>query len=70
MSEARLVGERERAIHLLRSGYRVKEVASALGRSVSWVKKWRRRHASEAPDNATDGASRSADTERAGSGPR
>jgi len=45
MSEAKLVHERERAIHLLRSGYRVSEVASALGRSVSWVRKWRHRHA-------------------------
>ena len=43
MSEAKLVGERERAIHLLRSGCRVKEVASVLERSVSWVMKWQRR---------------------------
>jgi len=47
MSEAKLVGEREQAIHLLRSGYQVKEVASALGRSASWVRKWRGRHAQD-----------------------
>jgi len=46
MSEAKLVEDRERAIHLLRSGYRVKEVAAALGRSVSWVMKWHRRYRS------------------------
>lgn len=44
MSEAKLVSERERAIHLLRGGYRVSEVANAIGRSVAWVRKWRRRH--------------------------
>lgn len=47
MSEAKLVSERERAIHLLRSGYRVSEVASALGRSTSWVRKWRQRYEAE-----------------------
>lgn len=47
MSEAKLIGERERAIHLLRSGYLVKEVASALGRSTSWVRKWRGRYATD-----------------------
>ena len=45
MSEAKLVGEREQAIHLLRKGYQVKEVANALGRSASWVRKWRQCHA-------------------------
>jgi transposase InsO family protein len=47
MSEAKLVSGREQAIHLLRSGYQVKEVASALGRSASWVRKWRGRHAQD-----------------------
>jgi transposase len=47
MSEAKLVGEREQAMHLLRRGYQVKEVASALGRSASWVRKWRGRHAQD-----------------------
>lgn len=45
MSVAKLVGERAQAMHLLRSDYRVKEAASALGRSASWVRKWRRRYA-------------------------
>ena len=47
MSEAKMVGEREQAIHQLRSGYGAKEVANGLGRSESWVKKWRRRYVAE-----------------------
>jgi len=47
MSEAKLVGEREQAIHFLRSGYQVKDVASALRRSASWVRKWRERYAQD-----------------------
>lgn len=47
MSEAKLVNERERAMHMLRSGYRVSEVASALGRSAAWVRKWRQRYKDE-----------------------
>jgi transposase len=47
MSETKLVNERERALHMLRGGYRVRDVASALGRSAGWVRKWRRRHADE-----------------------
>jgi|Deesub1362B_J571_1020462.scaffolds.fasta_scaffold07838_2 transposase len=39
--------EREKAIHLLRSGLSVKEVAQALGRSESWVRKWRKRFEEE-----------------------
>lgn len=38
--------EREKAIHLLRSGLSV-EVAQALGRSESWVRKWRKRFEEE-----------------------
>ena len=36
--------EREQAIHLLRSGRSVKEVAKILCRSEAWVRKWRRRY--------------------------
>lgn len=35
-----LVSERESAIHLLRAGHRVSEVAQRLGRSDRWVRKW------------------------------
>lgn len=35
-----LIAERQSAIHLLRAGKSVKEVASALGRSERWVRKW------------------------------
>jgi len=43
MSEEVLQAERERAIHLLRSGHPVPEVAEILGRSERWVRKWRKR---------------------------
>ncbi|RMH40847.1 MAG: hypothetical protein D6694_09615 [Gammaproteobacteria bacterium] len=42
-----LVHERQRAIHLLRAGRSVGEVAQALGRSERWVRKWRRRFREE-----------------------
>ena len=47
MSEEVLKAERERAIHLLRSGHSVPEVAEALGRSERWVRKWRKRFEQE-----------------------
>ncbi len=42
-----LVHERQRAIHLLRAGQSVGEVAQALGRSERWVRKWRQRFRKE-----------------------
>ena len=47
MSEEGLQAQRERAIHLLRRGRSVSEVAQALGRSERWVRKWRRRFEEE-----------------------
>ena len=47
MSEEVLQAERERAIHLLRSGHPVPQVAEVLGRSERWVRKWRRRFQKE-----------------------
>lgn len=44
MDERILYHEREQAIHLLRSGYSVKEVAEILGRTEQWVRKWRKRY--------------------------
>jgi transposase len=42
-----LLHERQRAIHLLRAGRHVSEVARALGRSERWVRKWRKRYDEE-----------------------
>ena len=42
-----LQSERETAIHLLRAGHSVKEVAQELERSERWVRKWRARFAAE-----------------------
>lgn len=42
-----LVHERHRAIHLLRAGQSVSEVAQALGRSERWVRKWWKRFQEE-----------------------
>jgi len=42
-----LLHERQRAIHLLRAGRQVGEVAQALGRSERWVRKWRKRYEEE-----------------------
>ncbi len=47
MNEEVLQAERERAIHLLRSGHPVPEVAGILGRSERWVRKWRKRFEEE-----------------------
>jgi len=47
MDERILRHEREQAIHLLRSGRSVKEVAEILERSEVWVRKWRRRYQEE-----------------------
>jgi len=41
---ATLDEERRLAIHLLRSGQAAAEVTDAVGRSVQWVRKWRRRY--------------------------
>lgn len=41
---ATLDEERRLAIHGLRSGQAAAEVAAAVGRSVQWVRKWRRRY--------------------------
>jgi transposase InsO family protein len=38
----KLEAEREQAIHLLRAGLGTQEVATQLGRSPQWVRKWRR----------------------------
>jgi len=42
-----LQAERESAIHMLRTGHSVKEVAQTLGRSERWVRKWRARFETE-----------------------
>lgn len=47
MNEEVLRAERERAIHLLRSGHPVSAVAHILDRSERWVRKWRRRFEEE-----------------------
>jgi transposase len=47
MDERILRHEREQAIHLIRSGRKVKEVAEILHRSEQWVRKWRRRYEAE-----------------------
>jgi transposase InsO family protein len=41
------IAERQSAIHLLRAGQRVGEVAVSLGRSERWVRKWRTRYREE-----------------------
>jgi hypothetical protein len=47
MSEQQLEKERHAAIHLLRSGLTVKEVAQANKRSIKWVYKWKDRYERE-----------------------
>jgi transposase len=47
MTENDWYQERKTAIHLLRSGISVSEVARGLGRSVPWVYKWRKRFEAE-----------------------
>lgn len=49
MSQKRidLVAQREQAVHLLRAGQSVQEVAKALNRHENWVRKWRKRHQNE-----------------------
>ncbi len=42
-----LVAQREQAIHLLRAGQSIKEVAEALNRHENWVYKWRKRYETE-----------------------
>ena len=43
MVESYRYSQREPAIHLLRSGRTPKQVATQLGRALSWVYKWRKR---------------------------
>ncbi len=43
MAESYRYSQRETAIHLLRSGRTPKQVATQLGRALSWVYKWRKR---------------------------
>lgn len=47
MSTSEQDAQRQTAIHLLRSGQTVAEVAQVLGRSVAWVYKWRQRFKTE-----------------------
>ncbi len=49
-----IVAERKTAIHLLRSGQSVQEVAQELGRHPNWVRKWRRRYEMEGWDGLQD----------------
>jgi len=49
-----LIAERQGAIHLLRAGQSVKEVARALGRSERWVRKWRARYEAEGWEGLED----------------
>ena len=42
-----LVAERQQAVHLLRSGRTVKEVAQSLNRHENWVQKWWKRYQAE-----------------------
>ena len=55
MSEEVLKAERERAIHLLRSGHSVPEVAQALGHSERWVRKRRKRFEERGPGRPQKG---------------
>ena len=47
MTETNLLREREQAIHLLRAGKSVREVAETLKRHPNWVRKWQKRHREE-----------------------
>jgi transposase len=47
MDEVVLRSERQRTIHLLRSGHTVSEVAKLVGRTERWVRKWRKRFEEE-----------------------
>lgn len=47
MTESEQYGERKTAIHMLRSGISVGEVAQRLNRSIPWVYKWRNRFKTE-----------------------
>lgn len=47
MKKDDIEAERKTAIHLLRSGYTTREVASKCQRSSAWVRKWRRRYETE-----------------------
>ena len=48
------IEERQSAIHLLRAGQRVGEVANSLGRSERWVRKWRARYRDEGWEGLRD----------------
>lgn len=50
MTEDERYQQRKTAIHMIRSGVRVAEVAQQLGRSVPWVYKWRARFKAEGWD--------------------
>jgi transposase len=47
MTESGQYGEQKTAIHMLRSGISVSEVAQRLNRSIPWVYKWRNRFKTE-----------------------
>jgi transposase InsO family protein len=49
-----LMEERKSAIHLLRAGQNVKAVATEVGRSTRWVRKWRERYQAEGWDGLKD----------------
>ncbi len=49
-----LIEERKSAIHLLRAGQSVNEVAFELGRSTRWVRKWWKRYQTEGWDGLID----------------
>ena len=49
-----LIEERRSAIHLLRVGQSVDEVADELGRSTRWVRKWRKRYETDGWDGLKD----------------
>jgi len=53
-----LIEERKSAIHLLRTGQSVKAVATELGRSPRWVRKWWKRYQMEGWDGLKDCARR------------
>lgn len=54
MKMATLQEERQIAIHLLRAGHSVAEVAQQLGRSRRWVRKWRTRYETESWSGLTE----------------
>jgi putative transposase len=47
MNDHQWQSEREKAIHLLRSGLTVTQVSQEMGRSSSWVSKWKTRYATQ-----------------------